>query len=240
MKRQYLLFIITISLITGCAHSIIITPNTAELSETLSSDKNNEFKVGYYISSKDKSLEVTTLGGGGDNVKYYPYRDMEDGYRIMLSNVFKSVTELNSIKNNSKLQSEIDFIIIPRVITTSGSTGFFTWPPTDFTVDLTSTIKKAGGEIIAEPRVVGTGVADTSERLSEHGIAGKRAMEDALLKMQKRLTNIDLSEKSNSDNKLRAEGSISDRLTRLKRLKKSGLISDREFSKKRKNILDSL
>jgi hypothetical protein len=240
LKKHYWLSAITVLLITGCAHPISITPNTAALSsETLPLNKNKRYTVGYYIPSKDKALEVTTLGGGGDNVRYYPYRDMEGGYRILLSNVFKSATAINPV-DISKTQNEIDFIISPKVITTSGSTGFFTWPPTNFTVDLTSTIKNTVGEIIAEPRVIGTGVADTSERLSEHGIAGKRAMEDALVKMQKVLTEINLSGKLNSDHKLKSEESISDRLTRLNRLKENGLISDKEFLEKRQKILDSL
>jgi len=63
---------------------------------------------------------------------------------------------------------------------------------------------------------------------------------DALLKMQETLSEIDLSGKLNSKNKLKSKGSISDRLTRLNHLKEAGLISDKEFYEKRKTILDSL
>ena len=238
MKKYFFLPVVVALLMTGCAHQINVTPNTTALSEASPLSANKEYKVGYYISSKDKALEVTTLGGGGDNVRYYPYRDMKNGYKIILSNVFKSATALNSV-NNGELQNEIDFIISPTVITTSGSTGFFTWPPTNFTVDLTSTIKNVDGEVIAEPRVVGTGVADTSERLSEHGISGKRAMEDALLKMQEALTEVNLSGKSNLYHNLKVDESISDKFEKLNRLKESNLISDKEYLEKRQQILNS-
>ncbi|WP_025564625.1 SHOCT domain-containing protein [Psychromonas sp. SP041] len=266
MKINCSLLIVISVLLTGCAHPIVIKPDENKISTSLPSDINRDYKVGYYISSKDKNLEVTTLGGGGDNVRYYPYRDIEDGYRVMLSNVFESVIKLNSIdKNDVRFRSNIDFIIVPKIITTSGSTGFFTWPPTNFTVDLTNTIKKVNGEVVSEPRVIGSGGASTSEKLMEHGIAGRRAIEDALLKTQDILSvvnlpnniindtalpkitekyiNNNLSENSNrisENSNNNPEKSISERLKTLKILKENRLISEQEFSKKRTEILNTL
>lgn len=259
MKLNFSAIIVAILLLTGCAHPIDITPDAQKISANLSSKDNRDYNVGYYISTKDKNLEVTTLGGGGDNIRYYPYRDIEKGYRIMLSNVFKSVTVLNSIeKGNTQLQNKVDFILTPKIITTSGSTGFFTWPPTNFTVDLTNTISVPNGKIISEARVIGTGGANTREKLSEHGIAGRRAIEDALLKTQIILTRVDLPKKiesinttssliqverpkkPESNNKMDSVQSISDRLRTLKELKNSGLINEQEFLEKKKQIIKSL
>ncbi|MGI1999354.1 SHOCT domain-containing protein [Shewanella frigidimarina] len=243
MKLNYSAIIVISALLTGCAHPIIIAPDE----QKISSNDNREYTVGYYISPKDKALEVTTLGGGGDNIRYYPYRDIEKGYKAMLSNVFVSVTKLDSIdKSDAQLQNKIDLILTPKIITTSGSTGFFTWPPTNFSVDLTNTITSVDGKIISEPRAVGTGGASTSEKLSEHGIAGRRAIEDALLKSQVMLFNVELPQKNKSTNlsksvkKESSDASISDRLKSLKELKDSGLISEEEFKSKKKEIIESL
>lgn len=250
MKLNYSAIMVITALLTGCAHPIIIAPDEQKISSNLSSNDNREYSVGYYISPKDKALEVTTLGGGGDNIRYYPYRDIEKGYKAMLSNVFVSVTKLDSIdKSDAQLQNKIDLILTPKIITTSGSTGFFTWPPTNFSVDLTNTITSVDGKIISEPRAVGTGGASTSEKLSEHGIAGRRAIEDALLKSQVMLFNVELPQKNKSTNstnlvksakKESSGASISDRLKSLKELKDSGLINEEEFKSKKKEIIESL
>lgn len=167
MFRKYCwILVVGTLLLTGCAHSIIVSPNITPLSTSSELNKNKKYNIGYFISLKDSDLEVTTLGGGGDNVKYYPYRDIEDGYRAMLSSVFNAVTKLSAVNDtNSISKNNIDFIIAPVLVTSSGGAGLFTWPPTNFTVDLTSNVKNSEGLHIAGPRVVGTGVASTSERL---------------------------------------------------------------------------
>ena len=236
---KYYILALAIALITGCAHPINVTPKTTELKNISVSSKNKSFDVGYYISPQDRSLEVTTLAGGGDNVRYFPYRDIEQGYQVILANTFKTAVALNST-NITESTEDLDFILSPKIITTSGSTGFFTWPPTNFSVDLTSTIKNKSGKIIAEPRVVGTGVANTSERLSEYGIAGIRAMEDALLKMQEILVEIDLSDDFISSSRTTSEEKVSERLKNLNLLKEQGLINEKEYNEKRQKILDAL
>jgi hypothetical protein len=105
-----------------------------------------------------------------------------------------------------------DLILTPKIITTSASTGLFTWPPTRFTVDLTNTISTVNGKIITEPRVIGTVGANTSKKLSEYGIAGRRAIEDALLKTQMLLFDVKLPQKFESNMKVSSVGTISDRL----------------------------
>jgi hypothetical protein len=174
--------------LVGCAHPIKISPDMSRLEPVSTAQPRLTTTAGYYIPPEVESVEVTTQGGGGDNVRYYPYRDMAAGFHKMLSNVFASVVKLASPTDKPTLDREgINYVIVPTMVTTSGGSGFFTWPPTNFSVDLTSQIRNAEGKLIASPRVVGIGDADTAERLSEHGIAGRRAMEDALLKMQSAL-----------------------------------------------------
>lgn len=238
------------ALLTGCAHPIDVTPNTSGLDASAGAMAHPKIsaKAAYYIASDLTKLEVTTPGGGGDNVRYYPYQAIEPGFQKMLANVFGSAIKLDAAPTATDLASkEITYLIVPTVVTTSGSTGFFTWPPTNFSVDLTSQVRSRDGAVIASPRVVGVGSAETGERLSDHGIAGRRAMADALTKMQAALLETRLSPAAvqgtsatpsaktpnNSD-------SISERLGRLKSLFDQGLLTKDEYEKKRKALVDEL
>ena len=224
--------------------------------------------VGYYIPPEVESLEVTTPGGGGDNVRYYPYRDMAEGFHKMLSNVFASVVKLDSPADKPTLDREgVNYVIVPTMVTTSGGSAFLTWPPTHFSVDLTSQVRSADGELVASPRVVGIGNADTGERLSERGIAGRRAMEDALLKMQsglfdtlspviesstdtRRGTDMTDTEASayvsppsaqaQTSTTQPVETSVVRRLRELNELRSQGLITEKEYNKKRQAILSDI
>lgn len=226
--------------LAGCAHPIQIAPNLDRIERDSASEPRLAAKVGYYIAPEAIAAEITTAGGGGDNVRYYPYRDMEAGYQKMLSNVFTSVVKLSSISDRAALvRDDIAYVIVPAVITSSGGSGFFTWPPTNFTLDLTSQVRSTDGRLIASSRVVGMGTAETGERLTEHGIAGKRAMEDALRKMEKALLEVKFSGAARSP-LAPAQNSTAERLNSLKELNDSGAITAQEYDAKRKAILEDL
>lgn len=242
---KILLAIAIVSVLSGCAHRITVVPELAEIEKLPHGVDDRSMSVGYYIPPELLSLEVTTPGGGGDNVRYFPYRDIETGYERVLSNVFSDVVQLRSEPDYSRTkQLRLDYFIQPQIVTSSGSTGFFTWPPTNFTVDLTNTIRDENGAIISTPRVVGVGTAVTTERLSEHGVAGKRAMNDALSKMQAALLELELGVPSNEETpeqaKLPMTSNAASRLGNLKELKNKGLITNAEYEAKREEILDSL
>lgn len=242
---KLLLAIAIVGTLAGCAHSINVAPDLTKIDGQSEGFDYRSASVGYHIPSDLLSLEVTTPGGGGDNVRYYPYRDIEAGYERVLSNVFSGVVKLSSTPDYARIkQLGIDYIIQPQIVTGSGSTGFFTWPPTNFTVDLTNSIRDENGIVIADPRVVGVGTAETTERLSEHGVAGKRAMNDALSKMQAALLELKLGAPSKNES-LKHENSpmrssVSSRLGNLKEIKDKGLITKSEYEAKRKEILNSL
>lgn len=238
------------ALLTGCAHPIDVTPNTAGLDATagVMAHPKTPAKVAYYIAPDLTKLEVTTPGGGGDNVRYYPYRAIEPGIQKVLTNVFGSAIKLDAVPTATDLASkEIAYLIVPTIVTTSGSTGFFTWPPTNFSVDLTSQVRSRDGSIISSPRVVGIGTAETNERLSDHGIAGRRAMADALTKMQAALLEARLAPQGGESpvpvpvTKVQnGTSSIEERFGRLKSLFDQGLLTKDEYDKKKKSILDEL
>lgn len=238
-NRIYLTALLGLVL-AGCAHPIQITPDTTRLERVSTTPDRLAVKAGYYIPPEVESVEITTQGGGGDNVRYYPYRDMASGFQKMLSNVFENVVKLASPADKSVLVRDgINYVIVPSVVTSSGGSGLFTWPPTNFSVDLTSQIRSTDGKLIASPRVIGTGSADTGERLSEHGIAGRRAMEDALMKMQSALFEANFHGLAQSSSSA-VKSSIAERLAHIKELKDSGLITEQEYDVKRKEILKSL
>ena len=237
--------VVSVLLVAGCAHPIDVAPNLAELDRSSITTPRIPANVGYYIPLTASSTEITTPGGGGDNIRYFPYRDIEVGFQRILSNVFASAVRLASVNDPSDVsRNGIEYVIIPDLVTTSGGSGFFTWPPTSFTVDLTSNIRDKEGKMITSLRVVGTGSAETSERLSEHGIAGRRAMEDALLKMQASLLESNFvnakAEVRGAQPQGRGGGSTASRLAEIKELRDKGLISQEEYESKRRAILESL
>ncbi|MGK5072420.1 hypothetical protein [Janthinobacterium sp. ZB1P44] len=173
--------------LVGCAHPMVITPNLAgiERPDTARPVKKN---VAYYISDTLRQTEVTTGGGGGDKVSYFPYRDMELSLYKMLSNVFGEVTTLKSPADQEAMaRHQIVYVVTPQLSTSSSSDSAFTWPPTRFNVDLTCNISDASGKEIVSKKVVGVGEGEFSEFKKDHAITGKRALTDAMLKMQQAL-----------------------------------------------------
>ena len=71
----------------GCAHPINMNPDLARIEAA--GLKVVDMQVGYHISDASKAVEVTTPGGGGDKVRYFPYRDLEPGFYKALGEVFK-------------------------------------------------------------------------------------------------------------------------------------------------------
>jgi hypothetical protein len=159
----------------------------------------------------------------------------------------------------------LDLVIVPAITTKTEGSDALTWPPTRFTVNLTSNIQSATGEPITTLIVTGIGTAGSAERLKITGIAGSRAIEDALHKMQAALVNYRYSGEaaqpalptvpatatatSSASNTTTVDptptapttsASVSERLQLLNDLKNKGLISQKEYDDKRKAIIDAL
>jgi hypothetical protein len=232
-------------IISGCAHPIRIDPTISNLPSEAQGAKKITANVGYFIPTDSRILEVTTPGGGGDNVRYFPYRDIESGYRTLLESVFTDAKRLLSLPSQSTEGAQnVDFVFIPTIVTSSVGS-FFTWPPTNFTVDISSQVRDKTGKQIEVIRAVGIGSAGVGERLGDHGFAGRRAAEDALIKMRslifesKIFNSIDSTSK-NSTNAVKNNISTTERLNELKLLLEKGAITKDEHDVKRKSIIDSL
>lgn len=168
--------------VAGCAHPMNIKPDVQALAPVNARIEKN---VGLYISAADRELEVTSAGGGGDKVRYHPYADMETGLYKALGNVFASVTVLSSPNDAAAItRHSLSYIVQPTITTTSSSTGIFTWPATHFTVQVDCKVTDAAGQQVAVVSSTGVGDANSGEVLHHFSIAGERAAQDALDKLE--------------------------------------------------------
>lgn len=166
----------------GCAHPIVMNPDLTMIHTKSVAPINKH--VGYYISDASKALEVITPGGGGDKVRYFPYRDIEPGFYTALAAVFRDVSKVKEPKMTDEMRkSGIALLIVPEVSTTSSSPSAFTWPPTQFTVTLACTVMNAAGQPLRKLSVTGDGKAEFDEFKVNHSLAAARATNDALAKL---------------------------------------------------------
>jgi hypothetical protein len=170
------------ALMTGCAHPVSVTASDFNKIKA-SSDTKIQKSVGFYIAAEDFNREVTTAGGGGDKVSYKPYKDLEPGLYKALSEVFASVSKLDS----PKAGDNINLVIIPKITTNSSSDSMLTWPPTLFTVELTCKVTDKAGADITEVKAQGTGRAEFSEFKSDVSLSAKRAAQEAMVNLVKAL-----------------------------------------------------
>ena len=176
-----------IAALAGCAHPIIITPDVTKI-ERGASDRPVKQNVAYYIADDVLSKEVTTPGGGGDKVSYLPYRDIETAFYKMLSNVYQNVTKLKSPTDAEAIsKNNIHYVITPELVTNSSSPSPLTWPPTNFEVALTCNIRDVASNVLVTRKVTGQGHAEWDEFKKDFALSGKRATQDALVKMQREL-----------------------------------------------------
>jgi len=183
LKRLVLAFgLAAVAALVGCAHPITINPDVAKV--TGSGAPRIDKSVAYYVSIDDMKREVITAGGGGDKISYFPYRDLDTAIYKSLSEVYTNVTKLETpIAADSAKNAH--FVFTPQLTTTSSSSSPFTWPATDFTVELACKVTDSTGKSITDIVVTGNGKAEFSEFKSDFGLSARRASQDALVKFTK-------------------------------------------------------
>jgi len=179
-------------LVGGCAHNIQMTPSIDNLRNNAVKTK-SELNVGYYISAEDMARAVTSPGGGGDKVTYFPYKDTEAALNTVLSQIFQKVYAAPALTDSSFMaQKQIAYVFKPQITTTSSSASAFTWPPTDFTVTLFCSAVDASGQEVWKDQVTGQGHSEFSEFKSDFSLTARRAAEDAFKKLQEKIANSSL------------------------------------------------
>lgn len=173
-------------LLGACAHPIGIAPKEEVLAKP--DAKPSVRSVAYVITPQDRDRQVETDGGGGDKVSYFPYRDMEAGFFHALTPLYSRVTLVRSATDKATLdKNDVSLVFLPKLTTTSSSSGLFTWPPTAFSVSIEYTVLDAAGKEIYKNLLVGNGNATFDEFKTELGLAGRRAAEEALKKFQEQV-----------------------------------------------------
>ena len=225
-----------VALLSGCAHPINISPDLAALNSNNSPEKIDK-KITYYFT-EDLEKEVTTPGGGGDSVKYKPYKELDIGIYKVLSDKFKNVEVLKKSgeKNNADYSAEI------TISTNSSSSSAFTWPPTLFGVNINAEFSNLQSGLKEKISVSGEGRAEFSEFKSNFNLSAKRASEDVLSKLSAALSNMSMFKgkistappQNNS-----TESSKEIRLRDLKRLFDNSLIDVNVYNERQKSILQN-
>ncbi len=249
--------ILLLSLATGCAHRIVISPDISQI------ERNNKVQkipgnAGYYFTADSREKEVITPGGGGDKVSYFPYRDIEAALYKMLSDVFADVAVLKSGNDDEIKRTAITYVIAVDISTNSSSPSLLTWPPTVFGVNLICEVDDPTGKQLKKLIVSGEGKAEFDEFKRDFGLAGKRASQDAILKMEHALLNAPelrspakLESPTNHDAqpaKLPANTqplqppppgqTLNERLTELKKLYDAGLITKDVYESRQRELLN--
>lgn len=192
MNKSFLLALVLISaLLGGCAHNINLNPDTSALTQ---SSNMLDHVVGYHISDADRAKKVTTPGGGGDKVSYVPYKDIETALFTVLSNKFKDVYLVKDLDDQSFIdENEIRLLFVPTITTNSSSSSMFTWPPTQFTVNLEVKAVNADGETVWETAIKTEGEAEFDEFKADFSLSARRATQAAFIKLAGELENADFN-----------------------------------------------
>lgn len=166
-----------LALLTACAHPIGISP----LETPTRTEANlNSKKAAYVMTDADRAKEVTSPGGGGDKVTYFPYRDLEKAIRDALRAIYSDVFVIRSPADTEGIRAfGVSHVFSPEITTTSESPSPFTWPPTKFGIDLNCKVTDAEGNALTTVRAQGQGTAEFTEFVKDFGLAGRRAASQA-------------------------------------------------------------
>ena len=234
--KKYLLLAFVVTLISGCAHPLNITPDLSALNKNSSGEKSRN-NVTYYFT-EDIEKEVITPGGGGDSVKYKPYKELDTGIYKVLSDNFKSVVMLK--KGADKPKSDDDILAEITISTNSSSSSAFTWPPTMFGVNISADFLHPKTGKKEKILATGEGRAEFSEFKSNFNLSAKRSSEDALNKLGVAISGSNIF-KINMGDDTKPNDSLGNskeaRLRELKRLFDGGLIDVNVYNERLKAIL---
>ncbi|KNE24433.1 hypothetical protein [Achromobacter spanius] len=169
---------------SGCAHKITISPDLAKIEAPADTPRINA-NVAYYIAEADLAKTVKTPGGGGDKVTYQPYKEIETAFYKMLSNVFTNVIKIKTPEPTAA--DNVDYVVVPTLVTDSSSSSFVTWPPTRFTTNLITKVSGTANNGDTTITVMEAGEAEYSEFIRDFGLAARRSTQAALIKTQEAL-----------------------------------------------------
>jgi hypothetical protein len=163
----------TAALLAGCAHPITMITETAPPRSVAHLIPK---KVAYVMTDAQRDLQVTTAGGSGDRVSYYPYRDLEKSIRDALRGVYRSVIVVRTASDAKANEAAgVSLVFTPQIKTDSSSSSWVTWPPTAFTAEVSCVVTDTAGAEVTRVRATGNGTAEFGEFNGDYGLAARRA-----------------------------------------------------------------
>jgi hypothetical protein len=160
-------------LLAACSHPITMITETAPLRSMAHLVPK---KVAYVMTDAQRDQQVTSPGGSGDRVSYYPYRDLEKSIRDALRAVYRDVIVLRTAGDAKANEAAgVSLVFTPQIKTDSSSSSWVTWPPTSFTAEVSCVVSDAAGAEVARVRAVGNGTANFGEFNGDYGLAARRA-----------------------------------------------------------------
>lgn len=188
---KYLTLSLVVLFVSGCTHKISMSPNDNVFIESKSDELKN-YNVAYFIDKNKQNLTVVSPGGGGDKIEYKPYEDTEYVFRNILSNVFKKVYKLDSLSNiNFIKDNDIKYVFTYNLKTDSYSTSAFTWPPTNFKIDLEAFATNNEGNLIWKEVVKDEAIASYTEFKNDFSLSARRASKKVFKKLYYKLKDSD-------------------------------------------------
>ena len=161
------------ALLSACAHPITMITETAPPRATAHLVPK---KVAYVMTDAQRDQQVTTAGGSGDRVSYYPYRDLEKSIRDALRAVYRDVVVLRTAGDAKANEAAgVSLVFTPQIRTDSSSSSWITWPPTSFTAEVACVVTDPAGAEVTRVRAVGNGTAAFNEFNGDYGLAARRA-----------------------------------------------------------------
>lgn len=186
---RLLAFMALAAIFGGCAHPISLSPDLGKIANSTGGTKIDK-SVGLLIPASEITREVTSGGGGGDSVRYNPYRDLEAGLYAALGEAFTRVTRVAG-PGDPRISGEgLNYVLTPMLTTISSSPSMLTWPPTQFSVEIKAFVDDAGGKRVAQVDVRGEGRAEFDEFKTDTSLSARRAAEDALKKFVQALRDL--------------------------------------------------
>ena len=163
----------TAALQAGCAHPLTMITETAPPRSVAHLIPK---KVAYVMTDAQRDLQVTTAGGSGDRVSYYPYRDLEKSIRDALRGVYRNVIVVRTASDAKANEAAgVSLVFTPQIKTDSSSSSWVTWPPTAFTAEVSCVVTDTAGAEVTRVRATGNGTAEFGEFNGDYGLAARRA-----------------------------------------------------------------
>lgn len=191
MNKIALKCIITVFLVflfAGCTHKINISPNINDIAGKYTKKDKNQYNVAYYLPKEKENIYLISGGGGGDSVGYFPYKETESSFRTVLNNLFDKVYKIDTFPSKEFLRkNNIKYVFYYEIETQSFSNSSFTWPPTNFIVNLKTTARDENNDSFWEDALNSQGFASFNEFNGDFGLSGKRAIINAFNTLYYRL-----------------------------------------------------